>query len=679
MVTKAMSRQVRTGAEPTPVVKRLHKVLIANRGEVAVRLIKACRELGIATVAVYSDADRHAAHVLEADEAFHLGGSRAVESYLHIPRMVEAIRITQADGVHPGFGFLAENAAFAEAVTQCGAEFIGPSAEAIRLMGSKTRARQLARKLGIPVVPGEDAIEQSPESFAAAAERVGYPVMLKAVAGGGGMGIRVVRRAQDLSADIASARQEAASAFGEASLLIERYFERVRHIEVQVVADRYGNAVHCFDRECSIQRRRQKVIEEAPAPRLESRLRQRLADAALSITRAVGYSSLGTVEFLVDEHSGEFYFLEMNTRLQVEHTVTEMITGIDLVKWQIEIAEGVPLGRSQEQITFHGHAIECRLYAEDPQDSFAPAAGTVLHWSVESAPFTRVDTSMCTGAEVSAYYDPMLAKLIAWGRDRGSACRNVTHLLDKTDVLGLPTNQRFLSRVLRHSVFHECQTSTRYIELHEAFLTAPLDSAALTRTLIVAALQRWRTQRDLAGLDNRKRTYRAHAEQLTATITIECRAGDRYVAGIGNDIFELDLLKEDDAWLTVAIDGHAMRHSVVSNAEVTWVSAPAVGSVRVEFQSRFSPRDATDLTGSYRAAMTGRILEVLVQRGSRVRSGDRLLTMESMKMEHTTVSATDGVVSELWVTPGTVVEKGSLLIEIDDSSAGGDTLIRGRA
>lgn len=670
-----MNRHVRSDVDTPTAAKRFQKILIANRGEVAVRVIRACRELGIATVAVYSDADRYAQHVREADEAFHLGDSRAVESYLHIPRLLEAIRITRADGVHPGFGFLAENAAFAEGVRKTGAEFIGPRAEAIRVMGSKALARQLVQQIGIPIVPGEDAIEQSSEKLAAAAERVGYPIMLKAAAGGGGIGIRIVNSRLDFAAEVATARQEATSAFGDANLIVERYFERVRHVEVQVVADKYGNAVHCFDRECSIQRRRQKVIEEAPAPRLDASLRQQLADAALKIARAVDYSSLGTVEFLVEEQTGKFYFLEMNTRLQVEHTITEMITGVDLVKWQIQIAEGLPLGKTQEDISFEGHAIECRLYAEDPDKSFAPATGTVLHWSVSGGPCTRVDTSICSGTEVTSFYDPMLAKLIAWGVDRDSACRNAARLLDSTAVLGLPTNQRLLSRVLNHAEFHEAQTPTCYIELHEDHLLAPLDLLTLRRLMIVAALQRWRQQCEGIEVEASQRVYRGSAAQFSAIITIGRRGIRRYFADIDSEIFELDLLHEDGHALTIAVNGHAMRHWIVVKNDVVWASSPGSGSVRVEFQSRFSNRRAQDVAGCYRAAMTGRVLEVLVERGSRVCVGDRLLIMESMKMEHTTVSGADGVVSELWVTPGVVIEKGSLLIEINDSTKSDERLV----
>jgi acetyl-CoA carboxylase biotin carboxylase subunit len=664
--------------QPQPAVaRRLRKVLIANRGEVAVRVIRACRELGIASVAVYSDADRHAMHVALADESFYLGGSRAVESYLNPQRLLEAVAATGADAVHPGFGFLAENADFAEAVRRAGVEFIGPSADAIRLMGSKDRARRLARELGIPVIPGEEDAELSPRGLAAAADRIGYPVMLKAVAGGGGTGIRVVRRPEDLAAEIVSARQEAAAAFGDPTLLIERYFERVRHIEVQLVADLHGSVVHCFDRECSVQRRRQKVIEEAPAPRLNPALREQLLDAATRIARAVGYSSLGTVEFLVDDEAGEFFFLEMNTRLQVEHAITEMVTGIDLVQWQIEIAEGRPLRRRQEDICCSGHAVECRLYAEDPEAAFAPAAGTVLHWSVEGGPHTRVDTSVCTGTEVSPYYDPMLAKLIAWGPDRDAACRNVSQLLSRTVALGVPTNQRFLARVLSHPGFRQAMTSTRFIELHQSGLTTPPEPAVSRRALLIAALQRWRLQSGGANDGLRERSYRGRAGAFEATVRIRRQEDGRYLAAVDGQAFDIDVLHDEGQVMVVAIDGHALRHVTVARNDTAWVSMPGAGAIRVDFQSRFLNRPAADVAGCYRAAMTGRILEVLVERGSLVRAGDKLLTMESMKMEHTTVAGSNGVVSQLWAAPGVVVEKGALLIEIDESAAAGELLGQG--
>ena len=655
-----------------PAARRFRKVLIANRGEVAVRVLRACRELGIATVAVYSDADRRSLHVSLADEAVHVGGSRAAESYLDATRLVEAARRTGADAVHPGFGFLAENAGFADSVRAAGVEFIGPSAAAMRLMGSKAAARQFVRDLGIPVVPGDDDADQSIARLAEAAARVGYPVMIKAAAGGGGTGIRIVRRAEDLAAQFTSARSEALSAFGDPRLLLEKYFETVRHVEVQLLADCHGHVLHCSDRECSVQRRRQKVVEEAPACLIDPVLRAQMAAAAVRIAAAAGYSSLGTVEFLVDEAAQRFYFLEMNTRLQVEHGVTELVTGLDLVKLQIEIAEGAPLSLRQDGIVVAGHAIECRLYAEDPQADFAPVTGRVSHWAVDPAPHVRIDTSITTGTEVSPYYDPMLAKVMAWAPDRDAALRTLRRAVASAEVAGLQTNQAFLLRVLDHAVFRAGRATTRFVELHRGELAVPTDGADCLRAMLVAALQRWRLQGAGAVHGLQERTYRVRVGARESGVRIRTLADERYLGVVDDREFDLEVLDTQGPHaLRVSIDGHAARHAIIVCGDAADVTLPGAGSVRVEFLSRFWSAPKPDAGGSYRASMTGRVIEVLVEPGASVRAGDRLLTMESMKMEHAMLAGEDGVVTRLRAAPGEVVERGALLVEIEVAVAAG--------
>jgi acetyl/propionyl-CoA carboxylase alpha subunit len=647
-------------------MRHLRKVLIANRGEVALRIVRACRSMGVATVAVYSDADRQALHVAQADEAIYLGGSRAAESYLDAERLCRAVRVTGADAVHPGFGFLAENADFAERVRAAGATFIGPPPSAIRLMGSKPAARQFVRGLGIPTVPGDDEADQCGTRLAESAIGIGYPVMIKAAAGGGGSGIRVVHDAGDFAAQLAAARTEAMSAFGDPRLLLEKYFAAVRHVEVQLIADHHGAVLHLFDRECSIQRRRQKVIEEAPASLVIGRLRQLMSDAAVRIARTAGYASLGTVEFLVDEASQQFFFLEMNTRLQVEHGITEMITGLDLVRMQIEVAEGRPLALRQDDVHAQGHAIECRLYAEDPQEGFAPSAGRILHWRVDTGPDARVDSCIEPGTDVTTFYDPMLAKIMARGPDRATALRRVRQAVARTQVAGIPTNQRFLLRTLDHPLFDSGRVTTRFVDQHGAELTAPPDEPDVLRSALVATLQRLRHQSQAAMSVAPERSFRVLVESQTVTVAIRSQGDARFLGTIGTRDFQLEILRSDDEQtLLVAIDGQALQHAVIASDNITHVTTPGVGTLRVEFLSRFWRSLAADSAGHYRAPMTGRILEVLVQPGTRVQARDRLVIMESMKMEHTTVAGEDGVVTAILVSTGDIVEKGMLLAEVE--------------
>jgi acetyl-CoA carboxylase biotin carboxylase subunit len=646
-------------------MRHLRKVLIANRGEVALRIVRACRSMGIATVAVYSDADRQALHVAQADQAVRLGESPAADSYLDAERLCQAVRVTGADAVHPGFGFLAENADFAERVRAAGTVFIGPPSSAMRLMGSKPAARQFVRELGIPVVPGDDEADQGGARLAASAARIGYPVMIKAAAGGGGTGIRVAHSAEDFAAQLAAARSEALSAFGDPRLLLEKYFATVRHIEVQLIADHHGVVLHLFDRECSIQRRRQKVIEEAPASLVDGQLRHLMSDAAVRIARTAGYASLGTVEFLVDEASQQFFFLEMNTRLQVEHGITEMITGLDLVRMQIEVAEGRPLALRQDEVRAQGHAIECRLYAEDPQEGFAPSAGRVLHWQVDTGPDVRVDSCIEPGTDVTTFYDPMLAKIMARGADRATALRRMRQAVARTQVAGIPTNQRFLSRTLDHPLFDSGRVTTRFVDQHCAELTAPADETDILRSALVATLQRWRHQVRCAKSAAPERTFRVLVESQAMTVAIRPQGEAQFVGTIGTRSFQLEILRIDDEQThLVAINGQAVPHAVVASDDIVYVTTPGVGTLRVEFLSRFWRKQSADPAGHYRASMTGRVLEVLVERGAAVQARDRLVTMESMKMEHTTIAGEDGVVTAIWVSTGDVVEKGMLLVEI---------------
>jgi len=472
------------------------KVLIANRGEIAVRLIRACRELGIPTVAVYSEADRNALHVKFADEAYCVGPPPSAESYLVMDRIIDAARSSSSDSIHPGYGFLAENPAFARMCEDNGITFIGPSPAAIEMMGHKTVARQTMREAGVPVVPGTEILADDDE-LAAQAVQIGLPVMIKAAAGGGGKGMRIVNREKDIEGAIRAARSEASSAFGDDSVYIEKYLEEPRHIEFQVLADRHGNVIHLFERECSIQRRHQKVIEESPSTALDDDLRERMGRAAVEAARAAGYWSAGTVEFLLDRHRN-FYFLEMNTRLQVEHPVTEMITGIDIAKEMFRIASGEKLSISQEDVHMNGWALECRIYAEDPYNDFLPSPGRILSLRVPSGPGVRDDSGVYAGYEVPLFYDPMISKLCTWGGNRSEAIERMKRALDEYVIKGIRTTIPFHQKVMENEHFLSGDITTGFIG--DKFVLESGESNARLRdvALIAAALQMGRRSRQAA-------------------------------------------------------------------------------------------------------------------------------------------------------------------------------------
>ncbi len=468
---------------------RITNILIANRGEIAVRVLRAAHEMGIRATAVYSEADSAARHVRLADHAVHLGGAAPADSYLHIARLIDAARSSGCDAVHPGYGFLSESEAFAAAVIDAGLIWIGPPPDAIRAMGVKTEARSLMERAGVPLVPGFQSDTATDAEFIAAADRIGYPVMVKAAGGGGGKGIRIVRDPAELPEALAGARREAAHAFGDPRLFLERYIERGRHIEIQVFADAHGNTVHLFERECSAQRRHQKVIEESPSPMLTPEIRERMGAAAVEAARAVGYVNAGTVEFIVTQ-AGEFYFLEMNTRLQVEHPVTEGVTGLDLVKLQITTAQGQRLAFKQDAIWQRGHTIEARLYAENPRLNFMPAPGTLIRFIAPHAPGVRVDSGVVSGDTITLHYDPMIAKIIVSDWTRADAIRRLDRALCDTVILGTTTNREFLRGLIHHPAFLAGEVDTTFIDAHLAELIPPEhpDATTLDHALIAAAL-----------------------------------------------------------------------------------------------------------------------------------------------------------------------------------------------
>jgi acetyl-CoA carboxylase, biotin carboxylase subunit len=491
----------------------IKKVLVANRGEIAVRIIRSCREMGIPTVAVYSDADRRAMHVMYADEAYHIGPSPSTESYLNIDNIIAAAKESQADAIHPGYGFLSENAAFSQRCRDEGIRFIGPAPFAISKMGDKITARKTMMKAGVPVVPGTPDKIDSEEEALRAVEEIGLPVMIKASSGGGGKGMRLVKKKSEIKSGLRSARSEALSAFGDGSVFIEKYIESPHHIEFQILADQHGNAIHLFERECSVQRRHQKIIEETPSPILTPEKRQEMGEHAVAAAKAVQYEGAGTIEFIVDKDLN-YYFLEMNTRLQVEHPITERVTGVDLVKEQIHIANGLPLRMKQEDLRQDGHAIECRVYAEDPDNQFMPAPGKVTHIAIPYGVGVRVDGYIYEGFEIPIHYDPLIAKLIVWGRDRTESIERTRRALQEFKITGVKNNLKFLERILLAKPFVDGDYTTHFIDQNKDFLMVdvPCDQECEDMVIIAAFLEYLRkiekaSPKEMTALKNNWKDY----------------------------------------------------------------------------------------------------------------------------------------------------------------------------
>jgi 3-methylcrotonyl-CoA carboxylase alpha subunit len=656
------------------------KLLIANRGEIACRVIRTARRMGIATVAVYSEADGGALHVEAADEARPIGPTAARESYLSIPAILGAARASGAQAVHPGYGFLSENAEFAEACEAAGLVFVGPPPAAIRAMGSKAAAKMLMERAGVPVVPGYHGDDQDPDRLSEEARRVGFPVLIKASAGGGGRGMRIVRSADEFGAALDSARRESAGAFGDDRVLLEKYLDRPRHIEVQIFADRHGNVVHIFDRDCSIQRRHQKVIEEAPAPGLDNAQRRAMAKAAVAAARAVGYVGAGTVEFIAE--AGNFYFIEMNTRLQVEHTVTEAVARLDFVEWQLRVAAGERLPVAQDGLVRRGHAVEARLYAEDPERGFLPQTGSLHQLRFPPAEVARVDTGVRQGDRVTADYDPMIAKIVAWGEDRPAAIARLRRALAMSAVLGLRTNLGFLARLAAAPEFAAGVVDTGFIERHPETLALPPPAPAAA--LAAATLSRlharqaeageaaarsndphspwaghdgWR----FAGRSRQDFTFRCDGEEQTVAATA---AGDHWLLLIGDRTVVAAGAAEPDGSFGLTLDGVRRRLIVLHHAAEIAVFIDGEAWRLVELDPLAEPAGEAVSGGSLTAPMPGRMTRLLVEPGKRVSRGDPLLTIEAMKMEHTITAPADGVVERVRYAVGDMVEEGVELIAL---------------
>ncbi|SAL41051.1 carbamoyl-phosphate synthase L chain ATP-binding protein [Caballeronia choica] len=667
-----------------------NKILIANRGEIACRVAATAKRLGVGSVAVYSDADAKAKHVAVCDEAVHVGGSAAGESYLRIERIIDAALKTGAQAIHPGYGFLSENEDFARACDKAGIVFIGPPVEAISAMGSKAAAKALMQSASVPLVPGYHGDDQDPALLQREADRIGYPVLLKASAGGGGKGMRVVEKSADFAAALVSCKREAASSFGNDRVLIEKYLLRPRHVEVQVFADKHGGAVYLFDRDCSVQRRHQKVLEEAPAPGLPDEVRRAMGEAAVAAARAVNYVGAGTVEFIMTQ-DGQFYFMEMNTRLQVEHPVTEMVTRLDLVEWQLKVAAGEPLPLTQQELKVEGHAIEARVYAENPSRGFLPSTGTLKHLRMPAAvEFTlegnvRIDSGVREGDTITPFYDPMIAKLIVHGRDRADALARMSRALRECEVVGPHTNVEFLQRIVASEPFTQGDLDTGLIERHHDTLFAPStvpqkEALALACAALLAreggeahgnspwdALSHWR----MSGGYAQDLNWRAIEtdEALQAVFTRESTSGhadDKRLELLGENVrFDWSHAAEPHT-LAVLLDESLIKGRVFVDGDVFHVFYQGA-SLAFEWQNLMAHAADAEHVGRLTAPMPGKVIAVLVETGALVEKGAPLLVMEAMKMEHTIVAPSTGKVGEILFSVGDQVADGAQLLVMEAS------------
>lgn len=634
------------------------KVLIANRGEIACRIMRTAQAQGYDTVAVYSEADADAPHVRMADQAVCIGGAPVGESYLNMAAILEAAARTGADAVHPGYGFLAENATFAQACADAGVTFIGPSPRAIALMGNKRLAKLRMAEAEVPCVPGYSGTAQDDPTLAAEGEKIGFPLMVKAAAGGGGRGMRLVEAAADLPAAISGARSEAENAFGSGELILERAVVEPRHVEIQIFADSHGNCLHLGERDCSIQRRHQKVVEEAPSPAVDDALRAEMGRAAVMAARAIDYVGAGTVEFLLGT-DGTFYFLEMNTRLQVEHPVTEMITGLDLVAWQLDIANGATLPLSQDEIRFDGHAIEVRLYAEDPYAGFLPQTGVVAAWRPSAE--VRVDGGIAQGQVISPFYDAMVAKVIAHGRSREEARRRLIRGLAGTTLLGVPNNRGFLLDVLRHDNFRDGAATTAFIPTHFPDPQRPQPDAT-ARALAAVLLYRHGAREQIGW---RPASPMAVAIDLrSGNMQYPCRvmaAADGYRVELGDEVVELSLSSIQDAWIRFESGGILQGAAFAFDGDDLHLDLAGVSHGFFEFTPALASAKGRDGNGRLTAPMAGRIVAVRARVGDDVVKGQILVILEAMKMEHEIKAPGDGVLGSVLVATGDQVEPKQIL------------------
>ncbi len=656
-------------------MKNINSVLIANRGEIASRIIRTCRKMGIKSIAVFSEADRNAPFVAQADIAVFIGESSPAASYLDQDKIIATAQKCNADAIHPGYGFLSENVHFAKRCEVESIIFIGPNPLAIDAMGSKSKAKTLMQFHGVPVVPGYQGTDQSVEKLKSEAIKMGFPVLLKATAGGGGKGMRIVQEASEVENAIQSAKRESKNAFGDDELIVEKYIASGRHIEFQIFGDKHGNAIHILERECSIQRRYQKVMEESPSPVLDADLREAMGSAAVNAAKALNYDNAGTVEFIFDDKTKDFYFLEVNTRLQVEHPVTEEVTGLDLVQMQIESAQGLPLSITQSDVKSKGYAIEVRLYAEDASNDFLPVTGTIQRFEIPNVDGLRVETAIESGSEISIFYDPMIAKIIVWDETRRAAHRKLQYTLRNLVCLGMTTNQDFLLHLAENGDFQTGNYNTHFIQdkvdlnaiaqkSDENYAFAGI-AACLSawhkreqkRTLLKSMPSGWRN----SFYDYQKETYLIGETELTVKYRFQ---KEQFKFLIHDNEYTVQLIKVKNNDLRLDIDGLQYHFHLAQNNRDYFVHNEDFGNIHLAEKERFPIKVAEKVKGGYEAPMPSQIIKILVEVGQAVKAGDRLVILSSMKMENTIEASEDGVVEEIYAAEGSSVEAGFLLLKL---------------
>ena len=658
------------------VIQPISRLLVANRGEIARRINRTARAMGISTVAIYADGDANAPFVLEADSAIALQGKSTGETYLDVAKVLDAAKRSGADAIHPGYGFLSENQAFAQAVIDAGVKWLGPSPEVIGLMGDKLSAKRLMDEAGVPTLPGIE-IGENTDVIAAAAD-IGYPVLVKASAGGGGRGMRVVEAEADLLAAVESAKREAGTSFGDDTVFLEKWLSTSRHIEIQILGDNHGNLVHCYERECSIQRRHQKIIEEAPSPAVDDALRARMGDAAIAAARKLGYASAGTVEFLLGDND-DFYFLEVNARLQVEHPVTEEIIGKDLVREQIRVAEGETLSFTQEDISINGHAIEARLYAENPAKGFLPSPGPIIVWKPATAGGARFDSGVEAGSEISTQFDPMIAKVIVHAPTRREAAGRLARALETTAIAGLNTNRDFLVTTLRTPEYLAGDTTTDFIERVKPALQRSLDRSECVQTAIAVAMEaqaaRRASARVLKTLPSGWRnstmpmqsvTYLIGKEEITLAYQSQRDGSFKVVC---DDVARaVTIHQAGNGAVDIALDGQRLQFEVQQHG-MQWLVHADSGDLVLKEAPRYPDPRGVDTGGGLTAPMPGAVLATEISAGAKVSKGDLLVILEAMKMEHRIVAPRDGVIEQVHVSVGDQVDNAQLLVTLTEEDS----------
>ncbi|MBL0078442.1 MAG: acetyl-CoA carboxylase biotin carboxylase subunit [Bacteroidetes bacterium] len=662
--------------------KKITKLLVANRGEIAIRIFKTCREMGIATVAVFSDADENSLFVKMADEAFRIGGKQPNESYLVMDKIIDAAKQTGANAIHPGYGFLSEKVEFAQRVIDENIIWVGPHPKAIEVMGSKIGAKKIMQSHNVPTIPGYQGDDQSESTIKSKAIEIGFPVLLKASAGGGGKGMRIVRQESELDKAINEAKSEAINGFGDDTLLIEKYFDTSRHVEFQIFGDKHGNALHLFERECSIQRRYQKVVEESPSPFITQETRQKMGDAAVAACKAIAYDNAGTVEFIVAPDQS-FYFLEVNTRLQVEHPITEEVTGLDLVRLQIEVAEGHPIPFNQEAISQCGHAIEVRVYAEDAANNFMPVSGKIIDWVTPKIDGLRYDTGIESGSEISTFYDPMIAKIIAKGKNRQEAISKLTLALQELVLTGFTTNKNFLTAILQNEDFQKGDFDTHFLDKIFKYEGEKYNQESID--ILTCALQHYRflerqKNQPISNLSGwRNNFYQAQQEKYSFG-GFEFLVEYKNENGVLNISFAEKTFKSKncpqttvdcrpltaDIFYVFEINNIRRKFFFSQNGNQYFVHSPQLGQIVLLSIDKFPNPIEETVKGGYAAPMPGEVTIVLVKAGDTVKSGDALLKMISMKMESTIEAQADGEVEEIYVSDKQFVEAGTLLLKMKE-------------